>query len=186
MKFAAAVLVFSLAGQAFAGDTALYQQLSAAQFMQEKFTSTRTQTGIDFNSKENLANAPDGNHSKYHLEIEGLLPIKQATSIQKAAELVAGVIKPEVDALQKQENAIIPGVNVDFIDINGAVVALLTYRSNTEDNPYRQRLVILAKGGIYTLTMSLHSPDPKDQMALHLFMLAVAMINSGEIEIVRS
>lgn len=186
MKFLATVLAFSFAGQAFAGDTALYEQLSKARFMQEKFKATRTQTGIDFNSTEKLASSTRPNHSKYHVEIEGLLPIQQATSIQRAAEIVAAVVKPEVDASQKQDNALIPGVNVDFIDINGAVVALLTYRSSTEDNPYRQRLVILAKGGIYTLTMSLHSQDPKDKMGLYLVMLAVSMINSNEIELVRS
>jgi len=186
MKFLVAALAFSFASQAFASDYVLYEQLSRVPFMQEKFGATRTQTGIDFKSNEKLASSPEPSHSKYHVEIEGLLPIQQATSIQKAAELVAAAVKPEVDASQEQENAIVPGVNVDFIDINGAVVALLSYKASTEDNPYRQRLVILAKDGIYTLTMSLHSQDPKDKMGIYLFMLAVAMINSNEIELAQS
>ncbi|KGQ20260.1 hypothetical protein LF41_796 [Lysobacter dokdonensis DS-58] len=173
--------LFLAALPATAAEPDLYDRIANLEFVKTSYTTQRTAHGIDLVSREGVTLPTGAPHAKYHIEIEGPIPAGGLTSIQQVAEAVALSVKPEVDATQVQDNPIIPGVDVDFVDINGTVVAVLAYRANNEGNPWRQRIAILGGDGIYTTTMSLHTDDRKDRAGLAAIMLVVDMINSGKI-----
>jgi len=171
---------------AAASDQALYARLSGLTMLQDTYKAERTPTGIDFVSKSTIP-TPDGEqHPKYHVEVEGALPAHGLNSLEAAAKVVAGSIRSEVDASRPQENPIAPGINVDFVDINGVVVAILSYRSSMEDRPFRQRAVMLAGDHLYVATMSWHTALEKDPAAMTLMLVVIDMVNSGEIDGLRT
>ena len=175
-----ATLVLIMA-PAFASDDALYTRLSAVATPGSGFVPQRTETGIDFISAQKIGGPATHGHPKYHVEIEGALPAAGINSLPAAAEAVAALLASEVDQTEAQKNPILPGVNVDFVDVNGVIVAILSYRAKGEDQPYRKRAVLYVPGGIYTATMSLHSESANDPAGLFLMMLVVEMVKSGEI-----
>lgn len=171
-----------VASPAFASDAALYGGLAKIDRVIGDYEATRTPTGIDFVSKKTITLGNGQSHAKYHIEVEGAMPADGAQSILEVAQLVAAVVKPEVDTTQLKENQFVPGIDAAFVDINGTVVAILDYRANNDDHPYRTRIALLAGDVFYIATMSLHSDDEKDRAILALLGVVTAMINSGEID----
>src|SRR5215475_4451554 len=151
----APVLLIAASLPAAGSDAGLYQQLEAADFMREKFTAKRTPTGIDFESKERVL-TEGRSHPKFHIEIEGPLPVDGATSLESALERVAAVVAPEVDRTHPEKNSTYPGLGVDLVDLNGVNVAFLQYKNAREPDTFCRRAVIYTNKHIYVATMSLH------------------------------
>ena len=180
MKYLSYLLLIFASLPLAASDAKLYQRLQAFPLAEKHFVATRTSTGVDFSSKEEIL-IGGRNHPKFHIEVEGPLPAGGATSLQSAVELIAQVVGSEVDRDHKEENTIYPGLGVDIVDVNGVHVAFLKYRSSREPETFLQRGVIFASGKIYTVTMSLHSVEENDRMGIYLPMLIIEMVNSEEI-----
>lgn len=162
-----------------ASESGLYKELENAAFMKTSFISKRSPTGIDFESKERIS-LHGQSHPKFHIEIEGPLPVPGVTSLEFAVEKIAAVVAPEVDQTHHQENSIYPGLRLEVVDINGINVAFLKYKNLREPNTFNRRAVIYTDGGVYIATISLHSVPENHNMGMTLEMLVVAMINSNE------
>jgi hypothetical protein len=145
-----------------------------------KFTAHRTPTGVDFVGKEQAV-VGGRKHPRFHIEVEGPMPARGATSLQSAAELIAQVVAPEVDRNHLESNTIYPGLGADIVDVNGVHVAFLQYKSSKEPDTFLRRGVIYSAGKIYTATMSLHAVQENDRMGIYLPMLIIEMVNSNEI-----
>lgn len=163
-----------------ADDDALYRQLASAEFMKDTFTSKRTPTGIDFNSQERieLNGKP---HSKFHLELEGALPVPGVASLEQAIVKIAELVKPEVDADHIEVHSMYPGLGVDVVNVNGVKVAFFQYKNSREPDTFNRRALLYAKGNIYIVTMSLHSVPEKDRMGMIMILLVTTMIDSKQI-----
>jgi hypothetical protein len=177
MKVLSFLLVFIAVSPASASDGALYDRLMAIELNNGSFVAERTPTGVDFVGTQQIHLSNGEKHAKFHIEVEGPMPSHGATSLASSVELVARVISPDVD----RNHYIYPGLGVDIVDVNGAHVAFLQYKSAGEPDTYRRRAVIYAAGSIYTATMSLHSAQENDKMGMYLAMLVIEMVNSNEI-----
>lgn len=172
------LLLFLTSLPVAASDAKLYELLESSDFMGERFIAKRSPTGVDFVSKENIEGRA---HPRFHIEIEGALPVSGATSLDDATRKVAALIAPEVDRNHPENNSVYPGLRLDVIDVNGVNVAMLQYKSTREPDTFCRRAIIFTNGNIYIATMSLHSVQENDRMGMHLVMLVIAMVNSNEI-----
>jgi hypothetical protein len=184
MKIHCHLLLLAASLPANASEAKLYQRLEALELMKGLFVAQRTPTGVDFVGNEQAV-VSGRKHSRFHIEVEGPIP-SGATSLQSAVAIVSRVIEPEVDRKHPERNTIYPGLGVDIVDVNGAHVAFLQYKSSREPNTFMRRAVIYAAGKIYTVTMSLHSTDEKDRMGMYLPILVIDMVNSNQIPELRT
>ena len=182
MKHIVYFLLSLLATTAAQGsDERLYQHLSDLDLLSGQFESRRSPTGIDFESKEKLA-AGGRSHARFHIEVEGALPVAGVDSLEGAIERVAAFLEAEVDQNHHEENPLYPGLGVDVVDLNGVNVAFFQYKNAREPDTFCRRALIYADGHVYIATMTLHSVTESDQMGMFLYALVIAMINSKEID----
>lgn len=175
------VLLLIAAPLAAADDQKLYENLAKLELLKESYDSARKAGGVNFVSKARVTLPSGESHPKYHIEIEGPLPLKGTSDLESLTRAVVSVIQPEVDTTLARHTPIVPGVDFDLVDINGVNVAVLGYRANNDGGPFRKRVVLFAGDRFYIATLSSHVAQEKDPGILALFTVVIEMVNGGEI-----
>lgn len=156
----------------------VYAELESLEAISSRFNAFRTETGIDFRSRDEFDNSSGQRESVLHMELEGPFDLPQVDSVDKAAYLVVNMIRSEVDSDYETDEMVVPGVGLQYVDINGTVVAMIDYKISHEPDTFAVRAVFLSGNGMYSFTIVSHQSEPGNSDDLYLVAVVTATINS--------
>jgi len=159
-------------------ENSVYTELESLETLLSRFTAARTETGIDFRSKDSFENSKGQHESVVHMELEGPFDLPQVDSVDKAARLVVNMILREVDPDYETDEMVVPGVGLQYVDINGTIVAMIDYKISHETDTHAMRSVFLSDKGMYSYTIVSHQSEPGSRDGLYLVAVVTATINS--------
>jgi hypothetical protein len=167
--------LLSLPPWARAADDEFYAQLAKSEVLRVGFEAKRTETGVDFESKEQIQLNGQA-HPRFHFEVEGPLPVPNVKTLNQAVQLIASFITPEIDAAHEEKDSVQPGLGATIVDVNGTKVAFLQYKNSKQPDTYCRRALIFNDGRLFSAEMSLHSVPENDRKGILLPALMIELV----------
>ena len=164
-------------------ETTLYEDILALEFMHKDFDSKKTDTGVDFDSKDKVKVTEEIIVSKIHINLEGPFPIREDTTLNQVMNQNINSIfsTTELNKEYIPKDKVAEGMGAVKVNVNGLEVGYLDYQVPSMNMAKVRRALIIKNNKLYGFTISLFDPNVNPKRAMVFDMLIIAAINSGKL-----